>query len=294
MTNIKSALTIACFILSITNIFAQSLNFSPDVEFSQEESVVQIKDLWQSYVTSQVDNANAALEFQRIYSHFTDSLHTIEREQQVRQVEMQYHQKSEEQLRLTRTRYQLYLWALGFILLAGTTLWAVNSYRRKLRERGRLIDEYLAVIENYKLSTGGFAERLRESDERERTIKEYLTTRRDMVRQIASTFYTYGQSHRFAEKMKELALSEEMLLDIVRVTDLYSGGAVSRLRATFTTWTEKNYNFAALIIAGFSAQEISVMLGMTLGGIYTLKSKLKRKIMDSADGEVSEFVAYFE
>lgn len=239
-------------------------------------------------------DTSAALEYQRIYTHYADSLHTIEREQQVRQVEMQYRQKSEEQLRLTRTRYQLYLWALGFVLLAGATLWAVNSYRRKLRERGRQIEEHLAVIENYKLSTGGFAEKLRESDERERTIKEYLTTRRDMVRQIASTFYTYGQSHRFAEKMKELALSEEMLLDIVRVTDLYSDGAVSRLRATFTTWTEKNYNFAALIIAGFSAQEISVMLGMTLGGVYTLKSKLKRKIMDSAESEVSEFVAYFE
>ncbi len=234
---------------------------------------------------------SAAFEYQRIYSHYADSLHTVEREQQVRQVEMQYRQKSEEQLRLTRIRYQLYLWVLGFVLLAGATLWAVNNYRRKLRERGRLIDEYLAVIENYKLSTGGFAEKLRESDERERTIKEYLTTRRDMVRQIASTFYTFGESHRFAEKMKELALSEEMLLDIVRVTDLYSDGAVSRLRATFTTWTEKNYNFAALIIAGFSAQEISVMLGMTLGGVYTLKSKLKRKILDSTEGE---FVRYFE
>ncbi|MFI3285404.1 MAG: hypothetical protein R3Y08_02010 [Rikenellaceae bacterium] len=236
-------------------------------------------------------NAEEALEYQRIYTHYADSLHTIEREQQVRQVEMQYHQKSKDELRLTRTRYQLYLWALGFILLAGATLWAVNSYRRKLRERGRQIEEYLSTIENYKLTAVSFTEKLRESDERERTIKEYLTTRRDMVRQIASTFYTYGESHRFAEKMKELALSEEMLLDIVRVTDLYSGGAVSRLKATFTTWTEKNYNFAALIIAGFSAQEISVMLGMTLGGVYTLKSKLKRKIMDSGEGEL---VLYFE
>ncbi len=40
--------------------------------------------------------------------------------------------------------------------------------------------------------------------------------------------------------------------------------------------------------------EISVMLGMTLGGVYTLKSKLKRKILDSSEGEVSEFVRYFE
>ncbi len=239
-------------------------------------------------------DAEAALEYQRIYSHYADSLHTIEREQQVRQVEMQYHKKSEDELRFTRTRYQLYLWALGFILLAGATLWAVKSYRRKLRDRARQIEEYLSVIENYKLSTGGFTEKLKESDERERTIKEYLTTRRDMVRQIASTFYTYGESHRFAQKMKELALSEEMLLDIVRVTDLYSDGAVSRLQATFTTWTEKNYNFAALIIAGFSAQEISVMLGMTLGGVYTLKSKLKRKMMDSTEGEINEFVRYFE
>ena len=85
-----------------------------------------------------------------------------------------------------------------------------------------------------------------------------------------------------------------MLRDIVRVIDLYRDGAVSRLRETFTTWTAKNYQFTALIMAGFSPQEISVMLGMSLGGVYTLKSKLKRRILDADGAEVSEFVAYFE
>ena len=193
-----------------------------------------------------------------------------------------------------RMRYHLYLWVIAFILLSGATFWAIMRYRRKLRERGQQIEEYIAAIENYKLSATGFSEKLRESDARERLIKEYLTTRQDLVRQIASTYYTHGQSHRFAEKMKELALSEEMLRDIVRVIDLYRDGAVSRLRETFTTWTAKNYQFTALIMAGFSPQEISVMLGMSLGGVYTLKSKLKRRILDADGAEVSEFVAYFE
>lgn len=245
-------------------------------------------------IANAAGDTDAALEYQRIYSSYADSLHTIEREQQVRQVEMQYHQKNREELRLTRTRYQLYLLALGFILLVGVTFMVIKSYKQRLYERGKQIEEYLTVIENYRLSANSFTERLQESDVRESKIKEYLTTRKDMVKEIALTYYTYGESHRFAEKMKELALSEEMLSDVVQITDLYSNGSVSRLKSTFPNWTQKNHNFAALIIAGFSAQEISVMLGMTLGGVYTLKSKLKRKILDSSMEEVRVFLCFFE
>ncbi len=63
MTNIKFTFTITCLVLSITNIFAQSLSFSPDVEFSQDENVVQIKEFWQSYVSSQVNNSINNQEF---------------------------------------------------------------------------------------------------------------------------------------------------------------------------------------------------------------------------------------
>ena len=84
--------------------------------------------------------------------------------------------------------------------------------------------------------------------------------------------------------MRELTLSPAMLADVVRMADIYNDRAVTRLREAFPGWTGRNYDFAALVIAGFSPQEISVMLGMTLNGVYTLKSKLKRRIADAPAG----------
>ncbi|MBD9234088.1 MAG: helix-turn-helix transcriptional regulator, partial [Alistipes onderdonkii] len=58
-------------------------------------------------------------------------------------------------------------------------------------------------------------------------------------------------------------------------------------------WTPRNYDFAALVVAGFSAQEISVMLDMTLNGVYTLKSKLKRRIAESGAPDREFFTRFF-
>ncbi len=236
---------------------------------------------------------DAALVYEQMYSQKSDSLHSAMREHQVKQVEMEFSLKSSNELRVTQMRYRLYIWILLFILLLGATLWAIKSYRIRLRKQNEQIAEYLTLIENYKNTTNSFTEQLRESDSKESVIKKYLGSRKDMVQQIAATYYTYGEGSRFAEKMRDLALSDQMLADIVEITDIYRDGNVSRLKSEFPGWTKKNYNFAALIIAGFSPQEISVMLGMTLGGVYTLKSKLKRKILSVTNGCESEFLSYF-
>ncbi|MBD9238001.1 MAG: 4Fe-4S cluster-binding domain-containing protein [Alistipes onderdonkii] len=98
---------------------------------------------------------------------------------------------------------------------------------------------------------------------------------------------------RLARKVKELALSPAMLADIVRMADLYNDRAVTRLRRQLPGWTPRNYDFAALVVAGFSAQEISVMLDMTLNGVYTLKSKLKRRIAESGAVDREFFTRFF-
>lgn len=268
-----------------------------------KESLGQISDITPlnvGYFKSAAEIAQAAgemeqaLKFQRIYSTKQDSLGVVMREQQVRGVEAEFRRKRDEALRVAKLRYRLYIWAMVALLFIGATAWVVMAYRRRLRRHQEQISEYISMIESYRESATAFTEQLRESDAREVLIKKYLTSRRDMVQQIASTYYTYGQSSRFAEKMRQLALSEQMLRDIVEMTDLRSGGAVSSLRDKMVGWTAKNYDFAALVIAGFSSQEISVMLGMTLGGVYTLKSKLKRKILDSPEEQVREFLPYFE
>ena len=241
-------------------------------------------------VAGQMD---AALDYQQLYNSKSDSIHTAVREQQVRQVEAEYRRKNADNLHVTQLHYRLYLLGLLLLLLIGAIVWSIKAYRQRLQKRDDLIANYLILIENYKQSTNSFTEQLSERDERESIVKNYLSSQRDMIQQIAEIYYIHGDSERFAEKIRELVLSDVMLSDIMSMTDLYTNGAVSRLKSKFPTWTQKNYNFAVLVIAGFSSQEISVMLGMSLGSIYTLKSKLKRKILEVSQDTTSEFIAYF-
>ena len=113
------------------------------------------------------------------------------------------------------------------------------------------------------------------------------------VRDIAATCYTFGEGERLTAKMRDLALSPSVLADVVDMADLYSDRAVTRLREQLPGWTARNYDFAALVIAGFSPQEICVMLDMSLNGVYTLKSKLKRRIAESGAADRERLLGYF-
>ena len=110
---------------------------------------------------------------------------------------------------------------------------------------------------------------------------------------IAATYYTFGEGERLTAKMRDLALSPAVLADVVGMADLYSDRAVTRLCEQLPGWTARNYDFAALVIAGFSPQEICVMLGMSLNGVYTLKSKLKRRIAESGAVDRDRLLAFF-
>ena len=149
------------------------------------------------------------------------------------------------------------------------------------------------MLDSYRESHDSLTSRLDASNAREAAVKRLLEGRVAAVRDIAATCYLYGDGERLSAKMKELALSPAMLADVVDMADLYSDRAVTRLRTEFRGWTERNYDFAALVIAGFTPQEICVMLDMTLNGVYTLKSKIKRRIAESQSADRDLLLAYF-
>ena len=143
------------------------------------------------------------------------------------------------------------------------------------------MSELLALVDSYRESHDSLTSRLDASDAREAALKRLLEGRVAAVRDIAATYYTFGEGERLTAKMRDLALSPAVLADVVDMADLYSDRAVTRLREQFPDWTVRNYDFAALVIAGFTPQEICVMLGMSLNSVYSLKSKLKRRIAES-------------
>lgn len=234
-----------------------------------------------------------AYEFMQQYASVKDSLSEEQRGAHVAELERRFRTANEVALREASLRYRVWIAILGALLVIVAAVWALVGYRRKLRRRDEQLNESLALLDSYRESHDSLTSRLDASNAREAAVKRLLEGRVAAVRDIAATCYTYGDGERLTAKMRELALRPAMLNDVVDMADLYSDRAVSRLREQFPDWTRRNYDFAALVIAGFSPQEICVMLGMSLNGVYTLKSKLKRRIAESHATDRDTLLAFF-
>lgn len=234
-----------------------------------------------------------AYDYMRQYVSVKDSLFEVQRGAQVAELERRYRTANEVALREASLRYRAWITALAAVLVVTAAGWAVVSYRRKLRRRDEQLSESLALVDSYRESHDSLTSRLDASDAREAAVKRLLEGRVAAVRDIAATYYTFGEGERLTAKMRDLALSPAVLADVVGMADLYSDRAVTRLREQFPDWTVRNYDFAALVIAGFTPQEICVMLGMSLNGVYTLKSKLKRRIAESEAADRDRLLAFF-
>ena len=234
-----------------------------------------------------------AYDYMRRYVSVKDSLFEVQRGAQVAELERRFRTANEVALREASLRYRVWIAVLAAALIAVAAGTVVVAYRRKLRRRDEQLSESLALVDSYRESHDSLTSRLDASNAREAAVKRLLEGRMAAVRDIAATYYTYGEGERLMSKMRELALSPAMLADVVGMADLYSDRAVTHLREQFPGWTERNYDFAALVIAGFTPQEICVMLDMSLNGVYTLKSKLKRRITDSSATDRDRLLGFF-
>lgn len=234
-----------------------------------------------------------AYAYMRRYVTVKDSLFEVQRGAQVAELERRFRTANEVALREASLRYRVWITVLAAALVTAAAGVAVVGYRRKLRRRDEQLSESLALVDSYRESHDSLTSRLDASNAREAAVKRLLEGRVAAVRDIASTYYTYGEGERLTAKMRDLALSPAMLADVVDMADLYSDRAVTRLREQFPGWTRRNYDFAALVIAGFSPQEICVMLGMSLNGVYSLKSKLKRRIAESTAADRDRLLGLF-
>lgn len=234
-----------------------------------------------------------AYDYMQQYVSVKDSLFEAQRGAQVAELERRYRTANEVALREASLRYRAWIAVLAAVLVVMAAGWAVVGYRRKLRRRDGQLSESLALLDSYRESHDSLTSRLDASNAREAAVKRLLEGRVAAVRDIAATCYTFGEGERLTAKMRDLALSPSVLADVVDMADLYSDRAVTRLREQLPGWTARNYDFAALVIAGFSPQEICVMLDMSLNGVYTLKSKLKRRIAESGAADRERLLGYF-
>ena len=69
-----------------------------------------------------------------------------------------------------------------------------------------------------------------------------------------------------------------MFAIIEDVVNAKNNNVMAKIRAAFPSISEDNFKLLNLIYAGFSPQEISVIINDTPQNIYVRKSRLKRKI----------------
>ena len=118
--------------------------------------------------------------------------------------------------------------------------------------------------------------------EKEKRLKELLENRFAEIRELAGTYYEFGYSKKLQKKVEQLlslqSFGKDMFEVIENVVNAKNNGAMEKIRENYPSITEENFKLLNLIYAGFSPQEISVILNDTPQNIYVRKSRLKRKI----------------
>ena len=102
------------------------------------------------------------------------------------------------------------------------------------------------------------------------------------IRELAGTYYEFGYSKKLQKKVEQLlsfqSFGQDMFEVIENVVNAKNNGVIEKIRSEFPSITEDNIKLLNLIYAGFSPQEISVIINDTPQNIYVRKSRLKRKL----------------
>lgn len=143
-----------------------------------------------------------AYDYMRRYVTVKDSLFEVQRGAQVAELERRFRTANEVALREASLRYRVWITVLAAALVTAAAGVAVVGYRRKLRRHDEQLSESLALVDSYRESHDSLTSRLDASNAREAAVKRLLEGRVAAVRDIASTYYTYGEGERLTTKMR--------------------------------------------------------------------------------------------
>lgn len=168
--------------------------------------------------------------------------------------------------------------------------WVIGLYHRKIvKEKNHTIDEYLALIEALKeeqeFSKNSLLGKLNEQNEKERLLKNALTKRLLIIKQLTDLSFKWGNNEKlkdiFCKKVSELMnvdqLTQEMLDDLPEITNLNYDGIVDYLQANFDM-SKDELILCCFIIAGFTPQEMSILYNVQVHNIYVRCSRLGKKM----------------
>lgn len=182
----------------------------------------------------------------------------------------------------------------ALILLLICVVWAgVSIYRRWKRmiaAKDAQAEEYLAnaqaLMEEASSAKAANSSLLNELDMQkvqERHLKELLDGRFAEIRSIAASYYELGFSKPLQKRLEALFESGrdgDIFESLKEVVNARRSNVLERIAEKFPLINEDNMRLLAMIYAGFSAQEISVIINDTAANVYVRKSRLKSKLAD--------------
>jgi len=227
------------------------------------------------------------------YIRIKDSLEFAARSESVREAEQQFWQR-----RLEEENYEmrvrnisvLAICTVAFIVLVGGVIVVARRYRKKLIQKNHLLEEYAENIEklgtrveNAENSKDNLLSQLDVQKAKEKELKVLLENRFAEVRELVRTYYEFGNSKKLQKKVDDLMklqLSGDNFEVMEQVVNAKNNDVIRKVREKYPNLKEDNLKLLNLIYAGFSAQEISVILNDTPQNIYVRKSRLKKTIQE--------------
>ena len=238
------------------------------------------------------DYRRASENMQR-YIVLKDSLEFAARSESVREAEQQFwrRQLEEENYNIKmRNHYLVAIYLLLFVVVAGAGVVLLVAVRRKLRMKNVQLAQYAEAVDSLGTRVSS-AESTRENllsqlDEhkaKEKELKDLLENRFAEVRELIRTYYEFGNSKKLQKKVDDLLklqLSGDNFEVMEQVVNAKNNDVIKRVRERYPNMKEDNLKLLNLIYAGFSAQEISVILNDTPQNIYVRKSRLKKSLQE--------------
>lgn len=248
-------------------------------------------------VTSQVaiakGNYREASRAMAEYIRLKDSLEFAARSESVREAEQQFWQRrlEEENYAMKVRSYGLAtVYSLVFLMMISIIVLAARAYRRKVVQQSLLLEQYAENMEKLgtrvasaEVSRENLLSQLDVQKAKEKELKDLLENRFAEVRELVRTYYEFGNSKKLQKKVDDLMklqLSGDNFEVMEQVVNAKNNDVIKKVRQKYPNLKEDNLKLLNLIYAGFSAQEISVILNDTPQNIYVRKSRLKKTIQD--------------
>ena len=244
-------------------------------------------------VARQKGDYRTALDYCIRYIELKDSLEFAARSESVREAEQQFVQRrlEEENYRIKMRGYKIAAaYILGILLLSAVVALLVRQYRMKLGKQDMLLAEYaenidalgskVASAENQKEN---LLSQLDVHKAKEKELKDLLENRFAEVKELVRTYYEFGDSKKLHKKVDDLLkmqLSGDNFAVMEQVVNAKNNDVIRKVRERYPNMREDNVKLLCLIYAGFSAQEISVILNDTPQNIYVRKSRLKKSLQE--------------